>query len=60
MYLFTLLRTLSKPGLSTIALIICFNEFKDSETIFYSYKRSQCQTNIYFGPDIVAFERSSG
>lgn len=32
--MFTLLRTLSKPGLLTIVRIICFIVFKDSETIF--------------------------
>lgn len=31
----TFCRTLSKPGFSTIALIICFSEFKGRETILY-------------------------
>lgn len=50
MFIFTFFRTLSKPGLSTIALIICFNEFIDSETIFNANKYSQCQTSVYFVP----------
>lgn len=60
MCIFTLLRTLSKPGLSTIALIICFNEFKDSETIFDANECGQCQTSVYFVPETVALDKSSG
>lgn len=60
MCLFTLLSTLSKPGLSTMALIICFREFKDRETIFNPTTRHQCQTCVYFEPEMTAFGTSSG
>lgn len=55
--IFTLLSTLSKPGLSTIALITCFKEFKVSEAIvndkvcvFNTFSCSQCQTSVYLTP----------
>lgn len=55
--IFTLLSTLSKPGLSTTALITCFREFKVSEAIvngtvcvFNTFSCSQCQTSVYLTP----------